>query len=80
MKLAVIKVVNGTFSIVSEWSDEQKAVVAFHDACKNHWNAQDVANATIAIMDEYMNCYSSATTMYKEFITHPAEPQPTEGE
>ena len=75
MKLAVVKVVNGAFAIVSEWTDdEQGAIVAFHDACKNHWNASDVVSATIAIKDEKFHTFKD----YEEFITHSAEPQPTQ--
>ena len=75
MKLAVVKVVNGAFAIVSEWTDdEQGAIVAFHDACKNHWSAQDVVSATISILDENLIVFKS----YSEHITHSAEPQPTQ--
>ena len=76
MKLAVIDNVNGSFTIQSEWTDnEQGAKVAFHDRCKVLWNAADVLKATVKIVDDQLDDFED----YKEFITHPApEPEPTE--
>lgn len=50
MKYAVIKVVNGNFSIVSEgWTDVNKAMVSFHSTCTDLYN--DIANvSTMAVM------------------------------
>lgn len=71
MKYYVSKSSNGTVSIVSEWSDLNKARVAFHDACKNMWNAQDVITGYVAIIDNQLDIVT------KEYISHPAvEPTP----
>lgn len=72
MKYFVVKVVNGNPAIVSEHSDEQSALVKFHDVCKTHWNASDVLDATIAILDENLDAYKG----YKEHVHH--EPVVTE--
>ena len=66
MKFAVIRVVNGNFSIASEHSDIQSAKVKFHDLCKTYWNAKDVVTATICIMDEMLIPVEG----YKEYISH----------
>ena len=74
MKLFVIKMVNGNPAIVSEHTDEQSALVKFHDTCKTHWNAPDVLNATIAILDENLDAYKG----YKEVVVHePTVEEPT---
>ena len=54
MKYAVIRVSNGSFSVVSEWSDQPEAVVNFHSVCMTLWNAEDVEKACVAIVDEEM--------------------------
>lgn len=69
MKYAVIQCVNGNFSVVSEWSDLDKAKVNYHSVCTNLWNAQDVVAASVAIVDENL----FALEKYKEFISHPVE-------
>lgn len=52
MKYAIIKVVNGTYSIHAEGiTDLSNAIVQFHGVCQTLWNAHDVANATVAIVD-----------------------------
>lgn len=73
MKYSVVKVVNSNFAIVSEHGDLQSALVKYHDTCKIHWNAPDVLEATIAIVDENLDTVPG----YKEHIHHDApEPQP----
>lgn len=52
MKYAVVKIVNGTFSIVSEWDDLTQAIVNFHTVCTTLWNAEDVEKACVAIIDK----------------------------
>ena len=79
MKYTVTKVVNGNYAIVSEHSTAQAAIVAFHDQCKIHWNAPDVLDATIAILDENLDAYNG----YKEHIMHEpvaaaVQPEPVE--
>ena len=66
MKYSVVKVVNHNFAIISEHVDAQSAIVNFHDQCKIHWNAPDVLDATIAILDENLDAYQG----YKEHIHH----------
>jgi len=65
-KFAVIKNVNGTFTIDSEWSDKTKAVVKFHSVCQTLWNGNDVATAKVEIVDEQLNVVDD----YREYIHH----------
>ena len=69
MKMAVIKVINGAFSIDSEWSDLDKAKVQFHKVCMNLWNAKDVISATVMLVYENLVTVES----YVEYISHPEE-------
>lgn len=73
MKYSVIKVVNGSFSVVSEHGDKQSALVKFHDICRTHWNAEDVKTAMVAIFDESLNVVEG----HKEFIYHTDESEDT---
>lgn len=73
MKYAIIKVVNGSFAIVSEHSDLNSAKVKYHDTCKILWNAQDVIKAQVMIMDEDGGILYG----YSETITH-EQTTPTE--
>lgn len=67
MKYAIIKVINGNYSIHSEGiTDVNSAKVQFHDLCKTLWNASDVLKATVIIADENLD----AVEGYKEVITH----------
>jgi len=53
MKLAIIKCVNGNFSVVAEGiTDDQAARVNFHNQCSILWNAPDVITGEVAIVDE----------------------------
>lgn len=66
-KLYVVKVVNGSIAVVSEWTNnEQGAKVSFHDTCKTLWNAADVVKATVRILDEQLDCFQG----FSETITH----------
>ena len=82
MKLAIIKCVNGNFSVVAEGIEtEQAALVQFHGQCQILWNAPDVITGEVAIVDEQLDIYHGL----KEFIHHVApapepEPETTEGE
>ena len=67
-KYYVVQASNGNISIVSEWDDITKAIVAFHDRCKVLWNAADVYEGYVEIV------YSADLNVvdgYKEHITHP---------
>lgn len=67
MKYAIIKVVNGNFTIDSEWgTDLTAAKTAFHGVCQMLWNAPDVVSAYVMIVDEQLDCVEG----YKEFIHH----------
>lgn len=78
MKYAIIKVVNGTYSIHAEgFTDIASAKVNYHGLCQTLWNAPDVISAEVAIVDENLD----AVEGYKEYIHHdvPAPtPQPVE--
>ena len=68
MKYALVKTVNGNFSIVSEHGENlQGAKVAFHGEAKTLWNSEDVITAEIKIVDEQLDCVEG----YAEFISHP---------
>ena len=72
MKYAIVKVINGNYSIHAEGiTDLANAKVSFHGLCQTLWNASDVITAEVMIVDENLDCVEG----YKEFITHP-EPQP----
>lgn len=67
MKYAVIKVINGGYSIHAEgFQTVEAAKVSYHGLCQNLWNAQDVASASVAIVDEQMDVVEG----YKEYIHH----------
>lgn len=71
MKYALIQCVNGSFSIVSEHGENlQAARVAFHDRCKILWNATDVIDAWVAIIDSNLTYVDGRI----EHITHETEP------
>ena len=82
MKYAIVKTVNGSFTIHAEgFTDLASAKVNYHGLCQTLWNAQDVATAEVMIVDENLDCVEG----YKEFICHdvvvtPVEPEeePTE--
>ena len=65
-KFAVVDNVNGAFAVRTEHSDEQSALVSFHDRCKNLWNAPDVIRATVKILDDDLNVFNGES----ETITH----------
>jgi hypothetical protein len=67
-KYYIIQSSNGAVSIVSEWDDLTKAIVAFHDKCKVLWNAPDVIEGIVQIV------YSADLAVvggYSEKISHP---------
>ena len=81
MKYAIIKVVNGSYSIHAEgFTDLASAKVNFHGLCQTLWNAPDVLSAYVMIADEQLD----AVEGYKEYIHHDAqtapEPETVEGE
>jgi len=73
MKYAIIKVVNGSYSIHAEgFTDVASAKVTYHGLCQTLWNAPDVLSAYVMIADEQLD----AVEGYKEFIHHEAQPTP----
>ena len=68
MKYAIIKVVNGNYTVQAEGiTDVTSAKVQYHALCETLWNATDVVTACVAIVDENLDI----TEGYKEFISHP---------
>lgn len=69
MKYAVIKCVNGSYSIDSEgFTSLDQAIVKFHAVCETLWNASDVEKASVMIVDEKLETYPQ----YHEFIKYTA--------
>ena len=72
MKYAIVKVINGNYSIHAEGiTDVNAAKVSFHGLCQTLWNATDVDTACVMITDENLDVVQG----YKEFISH-VEPEP----
>ena len=73
MKYAVVKVVNGNYSINAEgFTDLDNAKVNYHGLCQSLWNAPDVDTACVCIVDENLLIVQG----YREFISHVPEPTP----
>ena len=73
MKYAIVKVINGNYSVHAEgFTDIPSVKVSYHGLCQTLWNAPDVITAEVAIVDENLDPVEG----YKEFISH--EPQPVE--
>lgn len=67
---AIIKVINGNYFIHSEgFTAIESAIVQFHDLCKILWNAPDVINACVMIVDENLD----RVDVYKEIIKKQAQ-------
>ena len=67
MVYAIIKVINGTYTIHAEGiTDLTSAKVTYHGLCQVLWNASDVYTGCVAIVDEYLNIVPN----YSEIITH----------
>lgn len=70
MKYAIIKVINGNYSIHAEGiTDVNSAKVSFHGLCQTLWNAPDVITACVKIIDENLDTVEG----YKEVIAHSAD-------
>ncbi len=71
MKYAIVKVVNGPFSIHAEgFTEVASAKVTYHGLCQTLWNAADVIKAYVMITDEQLDVVEG----YKEYIHHDATP------
>ena len=67
MKFAIVKVINGNYSIHAEGITElADAKTAFHGLCQSLWSAPDVITACVMIVDEHLDTVMG----YKEFIYH----------
>lgn len=67
MKYAIIKVINGTYSVHAEgFADVASAKVSYHGLCQALWNAPDAITAEVEIVDENLD----AVEGYKEYIHH----------
>ena len=67
MKYAIIKCINGNFSVHAEGiTDISKAIVSFHGLCQTLWNAPDVTRAYVMIADENLDKVDG----YGEYIWH----------
>lgn len=67
MKYAIVKVINGNYSIHAEgFTDINKAKVSYFGLCQSLWNADDVITACVKIVDENLN----EMIWYKEIISH----------
>ena len=70
MTYAIIKVINGNYSIHAEdITTVEAAKTQFHGLCQTLWNAPDVITAHVMIADEQLN----AVEGYKEYIHHETE-------
>ena len=73
MKFAIVKVINGNYSIHAEGITAiENAKVQFHGLCQTLWNAIDVLTAEVMIVDENLDCVEG----YREYIHHEPQPQP----
>ena len=69
MTYAIIKCINGNFSIHAEGiTDIDTAKVNFHNLCAALWNEPTVDTACVMITDENLDTVGG----YKEFISHAA--------
>lgn len=67
MTYAIIKCINGSYSVHSEGiTDLANAKVSFHALCQTLWNAPDVITAHVMIADEQLDVVEG----YKEYIHH----------
>ena len=75
MKYAIVKVINGNYFIHAENITElASAKMQYHGLCQTLWNAPDVKDAYVMIVDEQLDCVEG----FKEYIHHdevtPVEP------
>jgi hypothetical protein len=66
MRYAIVKCVNGVFTVDSEHGTLNGAIVNFHGLCQTLWNASDVNTAKVEIVDEQLNVVND----YREYIHH----------
>ena len=67
MKYAILKVINGNYFVHAEGiTDLANAKTQYHSLCQTLWNATDVLNAYVEIVNEQLDVVEG----YKEFIHH----------
>jgi len=75
MKYSLVTVINGNFSVATEYGDNKHAAfIGFHNTAASLWNAQDVVTAMVKVLDENLDCVDGKM----EYITHPTEEEPIE--
>ena len=69
MKYAILKCVNGNYSVHAEGiTTIEAAKVTFHGLCQTLWNSPDVLSAHVMIADEQLDAIEG----YKEYVHHDA--------
>lgn len=68
MKYAIVKVTDTNYNIHGEYPNVNAAKIGYHGLCQILWNASDVTDAMVMIVDENLDCVER----YKEFIHHEA--------
>ena len=72
MIYAIIKVINDNFFIHAEGiTNLANAKTNFHGLCQTLWNAPDVLDAYVMIVNQQLDCVEG----YAEYITHAATQQ-----
>ena len=67
MKYAVLKIVNGNYSIDSEHGENKNAaIMRWHDVCRTLWGSTDVKSATVTVVNDN----GDQVDGYKETIHH----------
>lgn len=69
MNYAVVKVVNGNFTIDSEWNNNiQGAIIQWHNVCRALWGDEETKAATVVIVDGQLREVENGK--YREYISH----------
>ena len=69
MIYAIIEVINGSFFVRAEGIQTLEAAkTQYHGRCQTLWNAPDVLNAYVMIVDNQLDVVEG----YKEYIHHEA--------
>lgn len=67
MKYAIVKCINGNYFIHAEGiTDIALAKTQFHEVCQTLWNAQDVIDACVMIVNKNFDFVDG----YREYIHH----------
>lgn len=66
MKYSVIVCTNGVFKIAAECTTPEQAIVNFHSTCTTLWNAPDVENAAVVVVDEKFRIHKMELIKYTD--------------